>query len=236
MSGLQLTAEMSVFAVLVAGFVIGLRHALDADHLSAVSAIVSDHKSLWSSSLVGGMWGVGHTISLFVIGALVIYLKIAISETTEAVLEAVVGVMLLVLGINVLRKLFSAEKLHAHEHVHAGHSHTHIHVHEAGERPGAHHSFSPRSVVVGMIHGLAGSAGLMLVILPTIESTTVAMAFILVFGIGSVGGMIVMSFMMGLPFHFTADRFAIVNKGIRLAAGLFSFGLGAMIVFEKLAV
>ena len=226
---------MSALAVLTTGFVIGLRHALDADHLAAVSAIVSDRKSIWSSSIVGGLWGVGHTISLFVIGAMVILLKITISETAETYLEAAVGVMLVVLGLNVLRKLFTAEKLHAHEHSHNGHSHSHIHLHEPHEKPARHHSFSPRSVVVGMVHGLAGSAGLMLLILPTIDSRTLAMGFILIFGIGSIGGMIVMSFLMGLPLHFTATRFLMVNKGIRVLAGLFSFGLGMMIVYEKLA-
>ena len=226
---------MSALAVLTTGFVIGLRHALDADHLAAVSAIVSDRKSIWSSSIVGGLWGVGHTISLFVIGAMVILLKITISETAETYLEAAVGVMLVVLGLNVLRKLFTAEKLHAHEHSHNGHSHSHIHLHEPHEKPARHHSFSPRSVVVGMVHGLAGSAGLMLLILPTIDSRTLAMGFILIFGLGSIGGMIVMSFLMGLPLHFTATRFLMVNKGIRVLAGLFSFGLGMMIVYEKLA-
>lgn len=230
----ELTTEMSAFAVLTTGFVIGLRHALDADHLAAVSTIVTDRKSIWSSSIAGGLWGVGHTISLLVIGGLVIFLKLGISDTVAGYLEAVVGVMLIILGFNVLRKLVRAERLHAHEHEHDGHSHTHIHLHQPDEAPAAHHSFSPRSVIVGMIHGLAGSAGLMLLILPTIDSSTLAMLFILIFGVGSIGGMIVMSFLMGLPLHFTASRFAMMNKGIRFVAGLFSFGLGMMIVFEKL--
>jgi high-affinity nickel permease len=234
---MDLTSGMSAFAVLSAGFVIGLRHALDADHLAAVSAIVSDRKNFWSSSIVGGLWGVGHTISLFVAGIIVIILKsteITTLEMYEPYLEAVVGVMLVLLGLNVLRKLFTAEKVHLHEHAHAGRSHTHLHIHHEDEAPAAHHSFGPRSVIVGMIHGLAGSAGLMLLILPTIQSTFLAMAFILIFGIGSIGGMMAMSFLMGLPLHFTADKFEVVNKGIRVAAGLFSFGLGALIVYEKL--
>ena len=230
----ELTTEMSAFAVLTTGFVIGLRHALDADHLAAVSTIVTDRKSIWSSSIAGGLWGVGHTASLLFVGGLVIFLKLGISDTVAGYLEAVVGVMLIILGFNVLRKLARAEKLHAHEHEHDGHSHTHIHLHQPDEVPAAHHSFSPRSVIVGMVHGLAGSAGLMLLILPTIDSSTLAMLFILVFGVGSIGGMIVMSFLMGLPLHFTASRFAMMNKGIRFVAGLFSFGLGTMIVFEKL--
>ena len=234
---MELGSEMSALAVLATGFVIGLRHALDADHLAAVSAIVSERKSIWSSSVIGGLWGVGHTISLFAAGVLVILLKtlqITTLETYEPYLEALVGAMLVALGLNVLRKLFTAEKLHAHEHAHDGHSHTHIHVHLPAERSATHHSFSPRSVVVGMVHGLAGSAGLMLLILPTIDSTTLSMFFILIFGIGSIGGMIVMSFLMGVPLHFTATRFSAANKGIRVAAGLFSLGMGAFLVYETL--
>lgn len=231
---MELTPEMSAFAVLAAGFVIGLRHALDADHLAAVSAIVSDRKSIWSSSIVGGLWGLGHTISLFAVGVVVILLKVRISDTLEAYLEAIVGVMLVILGFNVLRKLFAAEVVHSHEHDHNGRSHGHIHAHAENEDAASHHAFSPRSVVVGMVHGLAGSAGLMLLVLPTIGSTSLALAFILIFGVGSIGGMIVMSFLMGLPLYFTAGRFDIVNKGLRVLAGLFSLTWGVLLIHEKL--
>ena len=231
---MDLTPEMSAFAVLAAGFVIGLRHALDADHLAAVSAIVSDRKSIWSSSIVGGLWGVGHTISLFLIGLLVVLLKIRISETAEAYLEAAVGVMLVILGFNVLRKLFAAEMIHIHEHDHNGRAHGHLHAHAEREDTASHHSFSPRSVVVGMVHGLAGSAGLMLLVLPTIESPALALVFILIFGVGSIGGMILMSFLMGLPLHFTAGRFDVINKGLRIVAGLFSLTWGVLLIHEKL--
>ena len=85
-----------------------------------------------------------------------------------------------------------------------------------------------------MIHGLAGSAALMLLVVPTIKSESIALLYILIFGIGSIGGMMAMSFLIGLPFHFTANRFDILNKGIRLIAGIFSLGLGASIIYEKL--
>jgi high-affinity nickel-transport protein len=85
-----------------------------------------------------------------------------------------------------------------------------------------------------MVHGLAGSAALMLLVVPTIASPWLAMLYILVFGIGSVGGMISMSFLIGLPFHFTADRFVFLNRAIRLCAGIFSLGLGLSIIYERL--
>ena len=91
------------------GFLLGLQHAVEADHLAAVSTIVSEKKSLWSASIVGGLWGLGHTLSLLLAGGLVIFFKLQISETTEARLEAIVGIMLVILGINALRKFSSAK-------------------------------------------------------------------------------------------------------------------------------
>ena len=217
------------------GFALGLQHAVEADHLAAVSTIVSEKKSLISASLVGGLWGVGHTISLFAVGALVIFLKLQISETAEARLEAMVGVMLIVLGINALRKLFSSETVHVHKHEHGEREHVHIHSHK-DERADSHHRFSFRSIVIGMVHGLAGSAALMLFIVPTIGSPVLALSYILVFGIGSIGGMMAMSFLIGLPMHFTFNKFAIMNKGLRLVAGCFSLILGGLIVYKKLTI
>ena len=233
---MELTPQLTTFSVLLIGFVLGLQHAIEADHLAAVSTIVSEKKSLWTASMVGGMWGLGHTVSLFAVGALVIFLKLQISESLEVKLEAIVGAMLIVLGLDALRKLITAEKIHAHAHEHGEREHVHIHLHRDETAEESHHRFSPRSVAIGMVHGLAGSAALMLLVVPTIPSPALAMVYIVVFGIGSIGGMMLMSFLIGLPLHFTASRFAIANKGIRLAAGVFSLTLGAYIVYEKLVV
>ncbi len=233
---MELSSDLSTFSVLVIGFVLGLRHATDADHLAAVSTIVSEKKALFTASLVGGLWGVGHTLSLFAVGLVVILFKLQISESVEARLEAAVGVMLVILGLNALRKIFQAKKIHVHTHEHDGHTHTHIHSHQLEVSEESHHRFSPRSILIGMVHGLAGSAGLMFLILPTIESPVVALAYILIFGIGSIGGMMAMSFVIGLPFHLTEGRLTFVNRGIRLAAGLFSLALGGYIVYEKMSV
>ncbi len=216
------------------GFVIGLYHAVEADHLAAVSAIVSEKKNAFVSMFVGGLWGLGHTISLFVVGLLVIFLKVQISESVEAYLEAAVGVMLVLLGINAIRKIFASEKIHVHTHEHDDHVHSHLHVHKDEAAEASHHGLSPRSVVVGMVHGLAGSAGLMLLVVPTISSPALAVAYILIFGIGSIAGMMVMSLLMSLPITLTADRFVWANKGIRVLAGLFSLIWGALLINEKL--
>lgn len=231
---MEITPDSSIFAVLVIGFVIGLYHAVEADHLAAVSAIVSDKKNVFVSTLVGGLWGVGHTISLFIVGLLVIFLKLQISESVEAKLEAVVGGMLVLLGLNALRKLFTADKVHVHEHVHSGSKHAHLHIHEEAKEERSHHGLSPKSVLVGMVHGLAGSAGLMLIVVPSIDSPYLAIGYVLIFGIGSVAGMMLMSLLMSVPMAFTVNRFEVLNKGIRVVAGVFSLVWGALMINEKL--
>lgn len=225
--------DQSAAALLLIGFVFGLRHAIEADHLAAVSAIVSEHKNVLTASIIGGFWGLGHTISLFVVGALVIFAKLQISESTEGYLEGIVGIMLVLLGLNAIRKIFAAEKIHTHTHSHGGHEHTHIHLHKDESSESSHHRFAPRSVAVGMVHGLAGSAGLMLLVLPSIDSPLVALIYIAIFGVGSIAGMMIMSVLMGLPLYFTAGRFVAVNKGIRFLAGAFSLVWGALLINEK---
>lgn len=231
---MEITPELTTLSVLAIGFVLGLQHAVEADHLAAVSTIVSEKRSLISASLVGGMWGLGHTVALFGVGVLVIFLKLQISESSEAKLEAVVGGMLVLLGLNAIRKLFTAEKIHAHVHEHGEREHLHIHAHDAERPEPSHHRFSPRSILIGMVHGLAGSAALMLLVVPVITSPALALAYILVFGVGSIGGMMAMSVLLSLPLYFTAHRFAFLNRGIRGFAGLFSLVLGAFIIYEKL--
>jgi len=237
-----MTASLLLFAtsttgVLFLGFFLGLKHATEADHLAAVSTIVSERKSLWSSAIVGGLWGLGHTISLFIAGILVLLLDFQISEKTERALELGVGIMLVFLGLNVLRKLIKGGTLHFHSHAHGEHAHVHPHLHEKGheDQPDTHHgfSFNPRAVLVGMVHGMAGSAALMLIVIPTIGSTLMGLLYIVIFGIGSIGGMMLMSLLVGLPFHLTASRLNRFNFVLQCVAGLVSVGLGLFIIYEK---
>lgn len=229
--------ELSVVSVIVFGFLLGLKHAVEVDHLAAVSTIVAERKSMFSSAIIGGFWGIGHTIALFIACAAVVFLKFQISESLEAKLETLVGVMLILLGLNALRKLWKNERIHIHLHEHDGHQHTHIHAHQNEKAEETHHfmKFSPRSIFIGMIHGLAGSAGLMLLILPTIKSPFFVLLYILIFGIGSIGGMMLMSLILGMPVYLTSGKFQSLNKLVLGIAGVFSFGLGALIIFEKAA-
>jgi sulfite exporter TauE/SafE len=237
MSEILLFSTMSTFTVLGLGFLLGLKHATEADHLAAVSTIVTNRRGLFSSAIVGGLWGLGHTISLVVAGVFVLLLNFEISEKTERMLEFGVGVMLVLLGLNVLQKIIRGGTLHFHTHEHGGHEHVHPHLHEAGkaDKPNTHHglSFSPRAVVIGMVHGLAGSAALMLLVIPTIDSRPLGLLYIVIFGIGSIGGMMLMSFLVGLPFQITALRFNRFNVLLQCVAGLVSVGLGLYIIYEK---
>ena len=228
------TTELSIITLLIIGFALGLQHAVEADHLAAVSTIVSEKNDLLSASAVGALWGVGHTLSLLIVGAIVVILKVQISQTTGTRLESVVGLMLIALGINALRKPFTADKYHLHAHNHGGREHVHFHAHDKGGNPKSHHRYSIRSVIVGMVHGLAGSAGLMVLIIPVAQTPATALSYIAVFGLGSIIGMAAMSFLFGLPVKFAAERLTFLRTGIQLTAGLFSFILGGYIVYEKL--
>jgi sulfite exporter TauE/SafE len=222
--------------VLAFGFVLGLKHAVEADHLAAVSAIVSERKSLWVSSLVGALWGIGHTIALLVAGVVVILFHFRVGERTEQALEFAVGLMLIALGANALRKLARGGHVHLHTHRHGGREHIHPHVHDGAPEPDphTHHGLrlGPRPLLVGMVHGLAGSAALTLLVLSTISSPAVGLLYLLVFGVGSAGGMMLMSALFGLPVYLTAKRFTRAHLAVRGLAGLFSLSLGLFTVYE----
>jgi len=240
MSEILLLSTVSAAAVLGSGFLIGLRHATEADHLAAVSTVVADRKSVWSSMIIGGIWGLGHTISILLVGIFVLLLDFQISEQTERILEFCVGIMLVLLGLNVIRKIVQGGMLHFHAHEHGARKHAHPHIHTPNEKdePHTHHgfSFSPRAIVIGMVHGLAGSAAVMLLFLPTIESRFLGLLYIIIFGIGSIFGMMLMSLLVSLPFHFTAARFNRFNYILQCVAGLISIGLGLYIIYEKSVV
>ncbi|HYJ47912.1 MAG TPA: sulfite exporter TauE/SafE family protein, partial [Pyrinomonadaceae bacterium] len=227
---------VSTASVLALGLVFGLKHAVEADHLAAVSTIVSERKSILSSTLVGGLWGIGHTISLVVAGVGVIMLHVRIGERMALALEFVVALMLIMLGANVIRKLARGDRLHFHTHRHGRHAHAHPHIHDrqAEESTVERRRFlaGARPLFIGMVHGLAGSAALMLLVLSTIPSPLVGMAYILVFGVGSIGGMMLMSALIGLPVRLMADRFRHAQTSVRGLAGLFSLGFGLFMVYQ----
>jgi High-affinity nickel-transport protein len=229
-------SSLTITSALAFGFVLGLKHAVEADHLAAISTIVSERRSLLSSSLVGGLWGVGHTISLLVVGLAIILFKFEISAGTAQALELGVGLMLVALGVNALRKLRRGGRLHLHVHRHGARAHVHPHIHDGAPEADSHthHGLrlSARPLLVGMVHGLAGSASLMLLVLSTISSPLVELVFIVIFGIGSIGGMMLMSTLVSLPVYLTAQRFKRAHLAVHGLAGLFSLSFGLFMIYE----
>jgi len=217
----------TLLGTLALGFVLGLKHALDADHLVAVSTIVGREKSVWKSSLVGAVWGMGHTASLFVAAIAVILLRLTISARTAATLEFAVALMLIGLGIDLVRRVVRGEiAIHSHAHGAAGHSHVHVHGIGPSRAEEEHHGIGKRPFFIGLVHGLAGSAALMLFVLTTITSPWLGILYVLVFGGGTIGGMLVMSTILGLPFALANRVFEGVVGKIQFAAGLGSLGFG----------
>ena len=228
--------DVSTVTMLAFGFVLGLKHAIEADHIAAVSTIASEHASIVRSAFVGAFWGIGHTISLLVAGAAIVFLHIEISSGLSFALEFAVGIMLIVLGGNGLRKILRGGRLHMHVHQHGGRLHSHPHIHQSQRRDimSSHHGLKihRRPLIVGTIHGLAGSGALMLLVLSTISQPILALGYVLTFGLGSTGGMMLMSALMGLPAILTAQRFARANTLLRAAAGGFSMAIGFVIVYD----
>lgn len=231
--------DTSITAALGLGFLLGIRHATDADHVAAVSTLVSQHRSLARSCLLGALWGAGHTVALLVAGVGVIAFKLTISPEVEKGLETLVAFVLILLGGHVLLRSWGAWRLHRHAHSHDGYAHSHLHLHVGPEdSPGHIHLFREggRPFLVGLLHGMAGSAALMLLVLTTIPSPVGGLLYILVFGIGSTGGMLLLSGLIGIPFVVAADRSRTVHVSIQALAGAASLVLGLALLHNLTAV
>jgi ABC-type nickel/cobalt efflux system permease component RcnA len=230
------TMDGMVSAALGLGFVLGIRHVLDPDHVAAVSTIATEQNSIGRSSLVGTFWGLGHTTSLLAVGVAVIVLKLSISQRFALWMELGVAVMLVLLGTRALLQALGGWTMHAHMHSHDGRKHIHLHFHRPEEKHVHHHGhmlgFGMRPFLVGIIHGLAGSAALMILVLATIQSTLGGLLYIAAFGLGSVGGMLVLSSLISVPIVLTEKRFALFSEGLQLAAGLASVSFGAFLMLH----
>jgi len=220
--------DVSLVTALGLGLLLGLRHALDADHVAAVSTLVARERGFVPSCLLGAFWGAGHTLALLGAGIAVITFKLTITPGLEDALERTVGLVLVLLGGHVLLRALGELRVHGHEHTHGGGAHRHVHVH-VGSPDAAHvHLFrvGGRPFVVGLLHGLAGSATLTLLVLGTIASPISALAYILVFGIGSTAGMLLLSGLVGLPVALAAGGARRLQTAIQIVAGIGSVALG----------
>ena len=216
----------SPLAILGLGFFLGLRHALDVDHLAAVSTIVSQRRSIWRSALVGVVWGIGHTTSLLAVAIAVIALHAEISPALGQVLELGVAIMLMTLGVRLLATVLRGGAIHVHVHDHAGHAHVHPHVH-APDAPGHDHGPSHRRpFLVGLVHGLAGSGALMLAVAATIADPALAIGYVVIFGVGSIGGMAITSTLFAIPMVMTTRRFSGATRWVCGGAAIASVLVG----------
>lgn len=198
----------SLIITLFVGFILGIKHAFEADHVLAVSTIVSERKNPFKAAIVGAFWGIGHTTTLFIIGIIILFLRVSIPERLNSSLEILVGIMLIILGLRVFKRDKSLLQYHKH------------HV----------------PFFVGIIHGLAGSGVLMLLILSTITNFLEGMYYILFFGIGSILGMTIMSFVIGIPFSYSSSKFPKLEKYLRFLSGALSIIFGFFYILSKISV
>jgi ABC-type nickel/cobalt efflux system permease component RcnA len=234
-----------VISVLLLGLLFGMKHAMEADHVAAVASLATRSSSPGEAARFGIAWGLGHTITLFVFGSAVLLLGVTIPDRMAHALELAVGVMLVLLGADVVRRMWK-QGLHIHPHQHGSERHLHLHEHAPAKSSAPHappHAHVPhshthkktlpmRALCVGLVHGMAGSAALVLLTLGTIESVWLGIAYIALFGLGSIGGMMVLSFAIGLPLRLTAHKLGSLYTGLTAAIGLLTIFLGASIVWQ----
>ena len=230
-------------AIILLGLLLGMQHALEADHLAAVASLAAESRSRRRIIRHGVVWGLGHMATLCVFAGAVLVSRSMVGPALAHGLEVAVGVMLMALGGNVIYRLIR-ERVHIHVHRHADgavHVHAHSHANETrphgqfphGETPHEHvhrPGFPVRSLLVGMMHGLAGSAVLVVLAATTLRSPLEGVGTVLVFGLGSVLGMALLSAVIAVPLSFTANHLAWAHRAIRGATGVVSIVLGGVIV------
>jgi high-affinity nickel-transport protein len=190
------------------GFLLGLKHATDADHVVAITTIVSRERSFRRAAWIGGLWGIGHSVTVFLVGGALVVFRIAMPPRVGLALEFGVALMLIMLGFNNLRPATPA----------APHTHD-VPLKFNGIRP----------LVVGVVHGLAGSAAAALLVLTAISDTMYALAYLFIFGVGTVAGMTLITAMLAVPSVHAAGRVFRFQRGIRYAAGALSLAFGILV-------
>ncbi len=228
-----------MFSLLSLGFLIGMRHALEADHVAAVSSLVTQHCNIKDALKQGAVWGLGHTITLFLFGSVAILIDSTISEQLANTLEFIVGLILIFLGFDVLHRLYK-KRVHFHLHSH-GQNTQHFHAHsytgkkEHDTNKHQHsHGFPKRALLVGLMHGMAGSAALIILTLHKVQSPITGMFYLLFFGIGSIIGMAVLSVTIAIPLRYSSNGLTWLYNGLQTFIGLTTLSLGSIAVIDFL--
>ena len=238
-------------SILLLGFFLGMRHATDPDHVIAVTTIVARQRRVGAAALIGVLWGIGHTLTMVAVGGAIIVFGVVIPPRLGLTMELSVALMLILLGLlnvaGIMRWITAiATPVHVHPHRHGDYAHSH------GHTPAAHgHAEDDtaiarldrrlgglglyqmlRPLVVGVVHGLAGSAAVALLVLATIPDPWWGIAYLVVFGAGTIAGMMLITAATALPFTYTVSRFAAVNRHLVLASGVASIGFGLFLVYR----
>lgn len=204
---------LTALSIVSLGFFLGMRHASDPDHVVAITTLVSRERSLARAAWGGAVWGIGHTVTIVLVGGAIILFNVTVPPRLGLAMELSVGLLLVVLGLlnvtgnaRAARQWASAESLRAHPFV--------------------------RPLLVGIVHGLAGSAAVALLVLTTIRTPSWALAYLLVFGLGTVLGMVLVTTLMAMPFAYTSGQFSRTNRRLQLATGLVSIGFGVLLTYK----
>jgi ABC-type nickel/cobalt efflux system permease component RcnA len=241
-----------LIAIAGLGFLLGMRHATDADHVIAVSTILTRSRRFIDSTVVGAIWGLGHTITVLVVGLLIIGFNVVIPPPVGLAMEFAVAVMLILLGLlnltgtmrRITERLTPPAPLHGHDHAHLHahetgdepHPHDHAHLHGHGSDPGLLASFGwyqlLRPLVVGLVHGLAGSAAIALLVLAGISDAGLALIYLVIFCAGVAAGMAILTTVIGLPFLVSRTRSERINRWLTIGSGVLSLAFGIYLAYQ----
>ena len=243
-------------SIIALGFFLGMRHATDPDHVIAVTTIVARERKLSKSAWIGVFWGIGHTLTIFVLGAAIILFDLVIPPRIGLSMELSVALMLILLGIANVRSFFRALPhpgmggtgfVHSHVHTHGAYAHAHLHAHTPENHFHTENNtpltkldrqlvkFLPyqslRPLVIGIVHGLAGSAAIALLVLATIQNARWAVLYLLVFGLGTIAGMMLITMSIASAFRWVSagQRF---SRQLALASGLLSLAFGTIVAYQ----